>query len=121
VATWMPHCAGNGLKPMVSGALRPQHYRAEHSPLPRTAGGRHETAGRPHRHALQAGGNLFIDGQPLIFPRTAIRRDSPAGFQYLKKFRLDPFPVFTYEIEGIEIEKTVFMIQVRTARWCNTS
>ena len=34
----------------------------------------------------------------------------PQGYQYLKGFRLDPFPVFTYEIEGIEIEKSVFMI-----------
>ena len=32
------------------------------------------------------------------------------AFEYLKQFRLDPFPVFTYEVEGIEIEKTVFMI-----------
>ena len=35
----------------------------------------------------------------------------PQGFRYLKQFRLDPFPVFTYEVEGIEIEKAVFMIQ----------
>jgi predicted glycogen debranching enzyme len=34
----------------------------------------------------------------------------PQGFRYLKKFRLDPFPVFTYEVEGIEMEKSVFMI-----------
>jgi len=34
----------------------------------------------------------------------------PCGFRYLKQFRLDPFPVFTYEVEGMEIEKTVFMI-----------
>jgi predicted glycogen debranching enzyme len=34
----------------------------------------------------------------------------PQGFRYLKHFRLSPFPVFTYEIEGIEIEKSVFMI-----------
>jgi predicted glycogen debranching enzyme len=34
----------------------------------------------------------------------------PQGFQYLKQFRLDPFPVFTYEVEGIEMEKSVFMI-----------
>jgi predicted glycogen debranching enzyme len=33
----------------------------------------------------------------------------PQGFRYLKEFRLDPFPIFTYEIDGIEIEKTVFM------------
>src|SRR5882762_5221864 len=35
----------------------------------------------------------------------------PQGFRYLKQFRLDPFPIFTYEVEGIEIEKTVFMIR----------
>src|ERR1043166_2491100 len=34
----------------------------------------------------------------------------PQGFRYLKQFRLDPCPVFTYEIEGIEIEKSGFMI-----------
>ena len=33
----------------------------------------------------------------------------PQGFRYLKEFRLDPFPVFTFEIEGVVIEKTVFM------------
>jgi predicted glycogen debranching enzyme len=35
----------------------------------------------------------------------------PKGFRNLKQFRLDPFPVFTYEVEGVEIEKSVFMIQ----------
>src|SRR5438105_6493799 len=35
----------------------------------------------------------------------------PQGFRYLKQFRLDPFPVFTFEIQGIQIEKTVFMVQ----------
>ena len=34
----------------------------------------------------------------------------PQGFHYLKQFRLEPFPVFTYEVEGIEFEKSVFMI-----------
>ncbi len=34
----------------------------------------------------------------------------PQGLQYLKRFRLDPFPIFTYEVAGIEIEKSVFMI-----------
>jgi len=29
----------------------------------------------------------------------------PQGFRYLTQFRLDPFPVFTYEVEGIEIEQ----------------
>jgi predicted glycogen debranching enzyme len=35
----------------------------------------------------------------------------PQGFQFLKEFRLDPFPIFTYEVEGIQIEKTMFMVQ----------
>ncbi|HEX3249499.1 MAG TPA: amylo-alpha-1,6-glucosidase [Pyrinomonadaceae bacterium] len=34
----------------------------------------------------------------------------PQGFNYQTGFRLDPFPTFTYEIEGTHIEKSVFMI-----------
>src|SRR5712692_4532552 len=54
---------------------------------------------------------LLIDGQR--FDLSANRYPGavhPQGFRYLKQFRLDPFPVFTYEVEGVEIEKTVFMI-----------
>src|SRR5437870_773811 len=35
----------------------------------------------------------------------------PQGFKLQTGFRLDPFPIFTYEVEGIEIEKSVFMVQ----------
>src|SRR6266478_3825450 len=55
---------------------------------------------------------LFIEGQAFEF--SANRYPGvvhPQGFRYLRQFRLDPFPLFTYEIEGIEIQKTVFMIQ----------
>jgi predicted glycogen debranching enzyme len=34
----------------------------------------------------------------------------PQGYRSLKRFRLDPFPIFTYEVAEIEIEKSVFMI-----------
>jgi predicted glycogen debranching enzyme len=34
----------------------------------------------------------------------------PQGFRYLRQFRLDPFPIFTYEVDGIEIEKSLFMV-----------
>ena len=34
----------------------------------------------------------------------------PQGFRYLTNFRLDPFTIFTFEVEGIVIEKTVFMV-----------
>jgi len=54
---------------------------------------------------------LFFDGQP--FDLSANRYPGtvhPQGFRYLKQFRLDPFPTFIYEVEGVEIEKTVFMV-----------
>src|SRR5213082_3477436 len=35
----------------------------------------------------------------------------PQGFKDLRQFRIDPFPVFTFEVDGIEIEKAVFMVQ----------
>ncbi|HZI46808.1 MAG TPA: glycogen debranching enzyme N-terminal domain-containing protein [Pyrinomonadaceae bacterium] len=35
----------------------------------------------------------------------------PQGFNYQTGFRLDPFPTFTYEIDGLQIEKSVFMVQ----------
>lgn len=35
----------------------------------------------------------------------------PQGFKYLKEFRLDPFPHFSFLLPGgIEVEKTVFMV-----------
>jgi len=59
---------------------------------------------------------LFVDGQP--FDLSANRYSGavhPQGFRYLKQFRLDPFPVFTYEVQGLEIEKTVFMVQAENS------
>jgi len=35
----------------------------------------------------------------------------PRGFEYQTAFRLDPFPVFTFEVEGLTLEKSVFMVQ----------
>jgi predicted glycogen debranching enzyme len=33
----------------------------------------------------------------------------PEGYKYQTSFRLDPFPIFTYEVEGIRLEKSIFM------------
>ena len=55
---------------------------------------------------------LWIDGQS--FHLSSNRYPDlvhPQGYRFLKQFRLDPFPVFTYEVEGFEIVKSVFMIQ----------
>jgi len=34
----------------------------------------------------------------------------PSGHRFLSHFRLDPWPVFSYEVDGIELEKCVLMI-----------
>jgi len=34
----------------------------------------------------------------------------PAGYNYLAEFRLDPFPIFTFEIGGVKLEKSLFMV-----------
>ncbi|MEP6787682.1 MAG: glycogen debranching enzyme N-terminal domain-containing protein, partial [Acidobacteriota bacterium] len=34
----------------------------------------------------------------------------PAGYQFLTGFRLEPFPVWTYEVAGYVIEKKLFMV-----------
>jgi len=34
----------------------------------------------------------------------------PRGHRYLNSFRLDPFPVFTFRIDDIQIEKSVFLV-----------
>jgi predicted glycogen debranching enzyme len=55
---------------------------------------------------------LVIDGHPLDL---SVNRYPgvvhPQGFRCLKQFRLDPFPIFTYEVNGVAVEKSVFMIQ----------
>lgn len=35
---------------------------------------------------------------------------SPSGYLLMKEFRLDPFPIWTYELDGLEVEKRVFMV-----------
>src|SRR5438034_9609055 len=34
----------------------------------------------------------------------------PQGYSYLEGFRLDPFPIFTFEVDGVRIEKSLFMV-----------
>ena len=39
----------------------------------------------------------------------------PQGYEYLREFRLDPFPSWTYEIGDVHIEKRVFMVHGKDA------
>ncbi len=34
----------------------------------------------------------------------------PRGFEFLREFRLDPFPTFVYRAGGVEVTKTVFLV-----------
>ena len=34
----------------------------------------------------------------------------PQGYLYLKQFRLDPFPVYLYEVDGVQLQKRVCMV-----------
>ncbi|MDQ3321820.1 MAG: amylo-alpha-1,6-glucosidase [Acidobacteriota bacterium] len=65
---------------------------------------------------------LFIDGKSYAlsanqYPNAVY----PKGFQYIKSFRLDPFPVWIFEIEGIEIEKSIFMVDGQNTVSCQWS
>ena len=39
----------------------------------------------------------------------------PTGYRYLSSFVLDPFPTSTYEVEGVTLQKTVFMPYLKNA------
>jgi len=54
---------------------------------------------------------LIVDGQRFDFSANEYPGVThPNGAQYLCEFRLDPFPIFTYQIAGLEIEKRIFMV-----------
>lgn len=62
---------------------------------------------------------LTIDGE--IFELSANQYPNtvyPKGFEYLTKFELNPFPLWTFEIEGIEIERKVFMVHGQNTTFC---
>lgn len=42
----------------------------------------------------------------------------PKGFEYLTSFRLDPFPRWTFEINGVEIERSIFMVHGENTTVC---
>ena len=42
----------------------------------------------------------------------------PNGYLLIKEFRLDPFPIWTYEIDGVELEKRIFMAHGSNATVC---
>ncbi|MEO7660599.1 MAG: amylo-alpha-1,6-glucosidase [Pyrinomonadaceae bacterium] len=54
---------------------------------------------------------LVIDGESYELSSNQYPgRVHPVGVRFLKQFRLDPFPVWTFDVAGVEIEKRLFMV-----------
>jgi predicted glycogen debranching enzyme len=54
---------------------------------------------------------LIVDGQRYELSANQYPNAiHPQGYQYLKEFRLDPWPVWVYEIAGCRLEKSVLMV-----------
>ncbi len=54
---------------------------------------------------------LIVDGE--VFELSANQYPGtvqPRGFEFLQEFRLDPFPTFVFEVAGVRITKTIFMV-----------
>jgi len=54
---------------------------------------------------------LLVDGQ--VFEHSANQYPGvvqPKGFEFLQEFRLDPFPTFVFDVGGVRVTKTIFMI-----------
>ena len=54
---------------------------------------------------------LIIDGSPFELSTNEYPgKVYPEGYKYITSFRLDPFPIWTYELEGVLLEKKIFMV-----------
>ncbi len=56
---------------------------------------------------------LILDGQRFDLSTNVYQPGvvHPQGFQLQVNFRLDPFPLFTYQVGDCSVEKAVFMLQ----------
>ncbi len=62
---------------------------------------------------------LSIDGKLYELSANQYRGTvHPKGYIYLKSFRIDPFPIWVYEIDGIEIERKIFMVHGENSTVC---
>lgn len=65
---------------------------------------------------------LLVDGERIDLSANQYPgKVHPEGFQYLTQFVLDPFPIWTYEVDGITIEKRIIMVHGRNTVVCRWS
>ena len=65
---------------------------------------------------------LTIDGKSYELSANQYPNSiNPNGYKHLKSFRLEPFPIWTFEVEGIRIEKKIFMAHGSNTTVCQWS
>ncbi len=111
----------NGVGGYSSGTISGAHTRRYHGLLiaaVRPPLGRVVTLSKFEETLIVDGKNYELSSNQ--FPGTI----HPDGYKYLTSFRLDPFPIWTFNIDGYEIEKRVFMVygeNTTVTRWAVTS
>ncbi|MSV30941.1 MAG: hypothetical protein EXQ57_00305 [Bryobacterales bacterium] len=102
----------NGLGGFASGTVSGIHTRRYHGLLTSAL---HPPVGRMLLVA-KFEDTLIVDGQRVEL--SANRYDGavhPQGYEYLREFRLDPFPTWVYEIGDVLVEKRIFMVHGQDA------
>ena len=102
----------NGLGGSASGTVSGIHTRRYHGLLTSAL---HPPVGRMLLVA-KFEDTLVVDGYRVEL--SANRYDGavhPQGYEYLREFRLDPFPTWVYEIGEARVEKRVFMVHGQDA------
>ncbi|HXJ43049.1 MAG TPA: glycogen debranching enzyme N-terminal domain-containing protein, partial [Bryobacteraceae bacterium] len=97
----------NGLGGFASSTLAGVNTRRYHGLLVaalQPPGGRHVLLSKLEETLVVAGVRYELASN--LYPDTV----HPAGHLYLKEFRQDPFPVFSYEAGGVVLQKRIFMI-----------
>ena len=62
---------------------------------------------------------LIIDGERYDLSSNQYPgKVSPEGYKFITSFCLDPLPIWTYNINGVELEKRIFMVQGENTTVC---
>ncbi|MBX3281781.1 MAG: glycogen debranching enzyme N-terminal domain-containing protein [Acidobacteria bacterium] len=96
----------NGIGGYASGTVAGMRSRRYHGLL--------VAATRPPlgRAVLLSGFDEKITIAGKTYPLSTARYEnavSPEGYKYLKGFRLDPYPIWTFVLDGVEVERRLFM------------
>lgn len=102
----------NGIGGFASGTIAGSNSRRYHGTL--------TAATRPPLGRLtlvsKIEETITVDSEPFELSTNQYPgRVHPTGYENLLSFRLDPFPIWTYSVAGIEIEKRVFMVHGRNS------